>query len=542
MRHEEVSMNDFDFYSDIDDILAEFGAAGNAEAGQENENDIYEDEAFYDAEEEWLSEQENAQKLLLNQEDAKEESFPEKELIRKERVLPREKKLEPVAPRRRERPEQRTFAHPPKSVRHSDPGSGIRPARGRRISKEELFDSAEVVAKKSISGFKRFVLAFTGLVFGAAALIVLAWMLVNIHPDSSMASSQLTAKKRSDVVTRLDAYSNNMKGELLKDLTYIRKQYKIPEGDLVAPLAPSYNYGSTTDPQEVLAVIEEAREYGLLENQGVIFNKNVDFYYDSTIEYYCDETLLVICWKELIENRIVSCMEVKIADGSQIRRKLAEDTYGSSQYVYATELAAQCNAVAAINADYYAFRDLGITVYDRRLYRFDEGAYSGTYDKYNATDTLFVNSSGDFIVSRMGEQSTREDMEKFIRDSNIVFAIAFGPVLVDDWTQQWNEWYPIGEVDKEYSRAGIAQYDSLHYLYMTVSFADNPNEYHPRCTVNEFAAIMAGKDVRLGYCLDGGQTGEVVFNGKPYNHIDFGTERTVSDIIYFASAIPESER
>ena len=118
-----------------------------------------------------------------------------------------------------------------------------------------------------------------------------------------------------------------MKGELLGGLTYIRKQYKIPEGDLVAPLAPGYNYGSTMDPSEVLAVIEEAREYGLLEGQDVIFNENADFYFESPIKYYCDETLLAICWKELIDNRIVACMEVKIADGSQIRRKLAEDTY-----------------------------------------------------------------------------------------------------------------------------------------------------------------------------------------------------------------------
>ena len=43
--------------------------------------------------------------------------------------------------------------------------------------------------------------------------------------------------------------------------------------------------------------------------------------------------------------------------------------------------------------------------------------------------------------------------------------------------------------------------------------------------------------MQTAYCLDGGQTGEMVFQGRPYNHIDFGVERTVSDNIYFASAI-----
>ena len=43
------------------------------------------------------------------------------------------------------------------------------------------------------------------------------------------------------------------------------------------------------------------------------------------------------------------------------------------------------------------------------------------------------------------------------------------------------------------------------------------------------------------YNLDGGQTSEIVFQNEPVNHVDFGYERTVSDIIYFATAIPESE-
>ena len=56
-----------------------------------------------------------------------------------------------------------------------------------------------------------------------------------------------------------------------------------------------------------------------------------------------------------------------MADASQMRRKLSQDTYGSSVKAYATELAAQTNAVAAINADLYLQRDLGITVYNRQL-------------------------------------------------------------------------------------------------------------------------------------------------------------------------------
>jgi len=52
---------------------------------------------------------------------------------------------------------------------------------------------------------------------------------------------------------------------------------------------------------------------------------------------------------------------------------------------------------------------------------------------------------------------------------------------------------------------------------------------------------MYARGLQQAYNLDGGQTGELVWQGAPYNHVDFGAEREVSDILYFATAIPESE-
>ena len=46
------------------------------------------------------------------------------------------------------------------------------------------------------------------------------------------------------------------------------------------------------------------------------------------------------------------------------------------------------------------------------------------------------------------------------------------------------------------------------------------------------------------YCLDGGQTGEIVFRDRAYNHVDVVNgqrERPVSDNIYFATAIGGTE-
>ena len=228
--------------------------------------------------------------------------------------------------------------------------------------------------------------------------------------------------------------------------------------------------------------------------------------------------------------------EVKIADGSQLRRKLADDSFGVQVQYFASELAHSTNAVVAMNADYYLFRDFGIVAYNRELFRFNTGNYSGQYSKYNCVDTLFVTSGGDFLYKRIGEESSRESIQQFIWDNDVLFTIAFGPVLVENGQAVWCDWYPVGEINSGYSRAGIGQVDKLHYLYMSLNHSP---EKEARWTVNTFAQHFAEKGVITAYCLDGGQTGEVVFQGEAYNYIDFNKERQVSDIIYFATALPE---
>ncbi len=318
-------------------------------------------------------------------------------------------------------------------------------------------------------------------------------------------------------------------------------RYTIPEGALVAPAPREACFGEVgvDDAYAVMDVIAQAREYGLLgPDERTVFDPAANFYRGAQgkpIQYYLDETILVILWKEEIDGNSVTLTEVKIADGSQLRRKFAGDSFGSQSQYYATELARSTNAVVAMNADYYLFRDFGIVVYDRELCRFNTDSAYGL-NKYNCVDTLFVTASGDFLYKRVGEQNTWDSVQQFIRDNDIVFSVAFGPVLVENGEPVYCESYPVGEVNSGYSRAAIAQVDELHYLYMSLNHSW---EKQARWTVNTFAGHIAEKGVLTAFCLDGGQTGEVVFRGAPYNYIDFDAERLVSDILYFATALPE---
>ena len=395
----------------------------------------------------------------------------------------------------------------------------------------------EYERRQEQKGFAGFLRAFTTLVFSTLSLLLMLFVLVNIHPGAGAEDGSSSQKTRTDLVSIVENFSDNARAKAFDGLAYIRKIYKIPDGETSGPAPDRRCFASTDDKAEVLAVIQKAKESGLLEGQDTVFTADTEVYASAPIKYYYDETLLAICWKEKIDGRVCSFAEVKVGDASQLRRKISDDTYGTSTLAYASELAAQANAVVAMNADFYAARDLGITVYDGTLYRFDESLYHFNR-KYNSVDTLFIDSNGDFSYFYYGQQSSREEMEQYIRDNDIRFSVAFGPILVENHEVREIGSYSIGELDREYSRAGIAQCDSRHYLYMAVSHSPSGS---PCCTVFQFAEFFASKGVETAYCFDGGQTGELLFDGEVYNFIDYNAERLVSDIVYFATAIPEAE-
>ena len=60
--------------------------------------------------------------------------------------------------------------------------------------------------------------------------------------------------------------------------------------------------------------------------------------------------------------------------------------------------------------------------------------------------------------------------------------------------------------------------------------------------LDRVADALVSLGVPAAYALDGGQTASVIVNNRLVNPVDWGEERTMSDIVYFASAIPEGER
>ena len=268
----------------------------------------------------------------------------------------------------------------------------------------------------------------------------------------------------------------------------------------------------------------------LLDGQPLSWNRNISFFPGSVIRYYCDDTILSIVWKEAIGNTVCTFAEIRIADGSQLRRALAGDSYSSSIQLKASDMAGAVNAVTAINGDFYAFRSIGVVVYKRELCRFAP----------SVLDTCFFTSSGDMLFAHAGELTDAAATERFIEENDILFSTSFGPILVEDGRIRELYSYPVGEVFEYFARSAIGTTDRLHYILMVTSSENSPL-YLDGMYASTAAQIMYDKGCRQAYELDGGQTAVIVFDGAPANGIVYGSERTMSDILYFATAIPGGE-
>ena len=346
---------------------------------------------------------------------------------------------------------------------------------------------------------------------------------------------QIQENFESTVFRRITAVKNSVRPVDLEELPEelrpteetlppVRKQYWIEEGTLVAPEPNQSLFGRTDDPAVMEQVLKKAK--WILDGQTTYFQPDQKLYEDSIIRYYLDDSILAITWQEVHDGSVYTFSEVKVSHPSQFRRHLAGGEYGSDMQYLTTEMAAEVNAVVASAGDFYRFRDFGAVVYQGQAKRVE-----GTY-----AETCYIDANGDMHFTYGGDVMTVEEVQAFVDERNIQFSLAFGPILVDNYELVEHTWYGVGEITEEYARAALCQMDELHYIVVA---ANTTGAYQGIPTVATFAKKIASTGCRMAYCLDGGQTATIVMNDELMNRPVYGQQRKISDIIYFATAIPD---
>ena len=380
--------------------------------------------------------------------------------------------------------------------------------------------------KRKYSPWRILLTLALGLVSGFLTVKILGWGLVHVGvPGNSAQGSSLEL----GIMNRFDMQMTNRISSALEGVLSIEKVYWLNDDDQIAPEPNPDNFGTASDPAQLQDFLEEAKQ--LLGVEDTLFSTETKLYSGSQITYYLDETIMVITWQELIDGTVYTLSEVQIAHPSQFRRFLADGVYGSDKQYTTTQMAASVNAVTASSGDFYKFRPYGIKVYDGQVMHVN-----------SAVDTLFITEEGDFRFAYRREITDKETAQKFVDDNKIRFSLAFGPVLVHDGQLvKIPQDYTLGEVkdSQHYPRAAICKMPGqLHYLMVAANQdPDRGYEYVP--TMSEFGRQMYAFGAEQAYAMDGGQTAVIVTNDKLINRPSYGRQRQISDIIYFATALPD---
>ena len=323
-------------------------------------------------------------------------------------------------------------------------------------------------------------------------ILLLAWFLPSANV-LDLSSASLSAKDRT---TYYQISSGNLLNYALSDIYKMPHTYILEMSEAPTPVPNQSKFTTIED--------DERRNYN-----------------GTPIYYYKDESIEVKCWKEKRGNCIFNFSEIWISHPSQLRRTLVDNVISKKHLAFPSTIFKKTNGVVGMSADYCAFRDYGIVV-----------QYGNVVRKKSRSllDTAIYDKKGNFSYCEDNQAFFKSDL--FI-NGDVIHTFAFGPTLIDNYKvrSSWKLRSYICQANEPYPRAAICQFDyDKHYLLCTVDL--------PGLTLTDFANELSTLGVRFAYNLDGGQTATLMFNQSVINKVAYGGERPVSDILYFATAVP----
>ena len=210
--------------------------------------------------------------------------------------------------------------------------------------------------------------------------------------------------------------------------------------------------------------------------------------------------------------------DVTVSDASDLKTALANNTYGRNITDTTSDMAANNNAVLAINGDYYGARQSGYVIRNGKLYR----------DTSGNRDALVIQKNGEFKFVSESETSASELLQ-----DGALQVFSFGPVLLNNGEVSVGENDEVGMAMASNPRTAIGYLGNNHYVFVV---SDGRTSESAGLSLYELASFMKELGVKDAYNLDGGGSSTMVFKGEIINNPTTsgrsGEERAVSDIVY----------
>jgi len=200
-----------------------------------------------------------------------------------------------------------------------------------------------------------------------------------------------------------------------------------------------------------------------------------------------------------------------------LKTAFAENTYGKNVTSKTSEIAAEHNAILAINGDYYGAQEKGYVIRNGVVYR----------DKSDGEDVLCIYADGTMAVVDPDAVTAEE-----LTASGVWQAFSFGPGLVENGQITVSVDDEVGKAKASNPRTAIGMIEPGHYVFVV---SDGRTDESEGLSLYELAEILQSLGVQVGYNLDGGGSSTMVYMGELVNNPTTGgkiKERSVSDIVY----------
>ena len=255
----------------------------------------------------------------------------------------------------------------------------------------------------------------------------------------------------------------------------------------------------------------------------------------SAGDTYADPSIRVRLETREEEGVIWHLAFVRIASPAQLRTYTADPgNLLSRRTASVSKMARAAHAVVAINGDFYNNDAKEASV----EYRMGQKV---RYKAYRQKDVLLIDDRGDFHLILAGSRQTNAEQLDILADAfsahHVINAFTFGPALVvDGRAQAINPHYSYTPNRKD-PRSAIGQLGSLSYVLAVAEGRGASSG----ATMQELADYMAALGCLQAYNLDGGNSSQLVFGDTVLKGQPTASDRTVNDILYFASAMPDSD-
>ena len=237
---------------------------------------------------------------------------------------------------------------------------------------------------------------------------------------------------------------------------------------------------------------------------------------------YSDENVSIAMTQYREYDTDIYVAEVWLSSAQYLKTAFAENSYGKNVTAKTSEIASQCEAILAINGDYYGARESGYVIRNGVVYR-DYGSGS--------TDILCIYADGSFGITNSTEASAQE-----LVDSGVWQAFSFGPGLVENGGITVDQNTEVGKAMASNPRTAIGQISELHYVFVV---SDGRTDQSVGLSLYEMATFLQSLGVKTAYNLDGGGSSTMVLMGEVINNPTTGgsrtKERSVSDIVYIGT-------